>query len=136
MTYQAPPLHIVHAPTPPPSGPVIDQLRDLDPNGLVDVISAARDLLVTKGTPGRRSGRAVMQEFALRHNILFADLVSPARGQPLAALRQACMWEVRTLCPHLSFPAIGRLFGGRDHSTIVHGVQKHAQRMAEALAAE
>ena len=37
-------------------------------------------------------------------------------------------WEVWALadqlCPHLSYPLIGRLSGGRDHTTVMHGVNQ------------
>jgi len=34
------------------------------------------------------------------------------------------MYAIRQLCPHMSLPAIGRMLGGRDHTTILHGVRK------------
>ncbi len=34
------------------------------------------------------------------------------------------MYAIRQLCPHMSLPHIGRLLGGRDHTTVLHGVRK------------
>lgn len=38
--------------------------------------------------------------------------------------RHVAVWVVRTVFPQLSFPMIGKLFGGRDHSSIIYGFEK------------
>lgn len=45
--------------------------------------------------------------------------------------RQIAMWELRQRRPDLSFPAIGRWFSGRDHTTVLHAVRKIEQVKAE-----
>jgi len=47
----------------------------------------------------------------------------------LINIRFAC-WHL--LQPHYSYAHIGRVFGGRDHSTIVHGVARAKDMMAES----
>ncbi|MNR52727.1 Chromosomal replication initiator protein DnaA [compost metagenome] len=39
------------------------------------------------------------------------------------------MYSIRQLCPHMSLPHIGRLLGGRDHTTVLHGVRKIEELM-------
>lgn len=50
------------------------------------------------------------------------DLDSQVRMRSIARPRQVAMYLARQLTLR-SLPEIGRLFGGRDHSTIAHGVE-------------
>jgi chromosomal replication initiator protein len=52
-----------------------------------------------------------------------AELRGPSRKQPLVRCRQVAMYLCRELTD-LSLPKIGALFGGRDHTTVMHGVDK------------
>lgn len=38
--------------------------------------------------------------------------------------RHTALWVVRECFPGLSYPMIGKLFGGRDHSSVIYGVDK------------
>ncbi len=51
------------------------------------------------------------------------DLQGPSRRQPLVLARQIGMYLCRELTD-LSLPKIGDVFGGRDHSTVLHAVDK------------
>jgi chromosomal replication initiator protein len=57
------------------------------------------------------------------YNIKMADLLSPRRARAVARPRQVAMWLAKQLTTR-SLPEIGRKFGGRDHTTIMHGVRK------------
>jgi chromosomal replication initiator protein len=59
-----------------------------------------------------------------------ADLLSERRNRAIARPRQAAMWLAKQLTTR-SLPDIGRRFGGRDHTTVLHAV-----RRIEALRAE
>lgn len=52
-----------------------------------------------------------------------SDLTGPSRRQPLARSRQVAMYLCRDLTD-LSLPKIGSVFGGRDHTTVIHSVDK------------
>ena len=52
-----------------------------------------------------------------------AELIGPSRKQPLALSRQIAMFLCRDLTD-LSLPKIGAAFGGRDHTTVIHAVEK------------
>lgn len=54
------------------------------------------------------------------------DLKSHNRSAKLARIRQEAMFEVKIKRPDLSYPSIGRWFGGRDHTTVLYGVKKIA----------
>jgi chromosomal replication initiator protein len=47
----------------------------------------------------------------------------------IARPRQIAMYLAKQLTPR-SLPEIGRRFGGRDHTTIMHGVRKIEELMA------
>ena len=59
-----------------------------------------------------------------------ADLTGPNRGRPLVLARQIAMYVLRQLTDH-SYPAIARAFGGRDHTTVIHAVNKIEGLMPE-----
>lgn len=63
--------------------------------------------------------KAVAEHYRLR----LADMHSPRRARPLARPRQLAMYLCKVLTVH-SLPEIGRGFGGRDHTTIIHGIRK------------
>jgi chromosomal replication initiator protein len=52
-----------------------------------------------------------------------ADLVSERRARAVARPRQAAMWLAKRLTTR-SLPDIGRRFGGRDHTTVIHAVRR------------
>ena len=68
------------------------------------------------------------------------DILGEKRRPELVQARQIAMYLCRELLGH-SYPSIGRLFGGRDHSTVMHGVKKikalqDADRVTHTLVTE
>lgn len=57
------------------------------------------------------------------YNVARADLLSPRRARSVVVPRQVGMYLAKKLTPR-SLPEIGRRFGGRDHSTVLHAVRK------------
>jgi chromosomal replication initiator protein len=53
------------------------------------------------------------------------------RNKAIILPRHLAMWEIKQQRPDMSFPAIGRWFGGRDHSSVCHAVSK-INRMKES----
>jgi chromosomal replication initiator protein len=80
---------------------------------LQDLLPAARRAPVT---PGR-----ILAATAAAFAVSIPELEGPSRRQPLARARQVSMYLCRQLTD-LSLPRIGTLFGGRDHTTVLHGV--------------
>ena len=58
------------------------------------------------------------------------DIVGPKRQRHLVKARQIAMYVFRELT-ELSYPDIARVFGGRDHTTAIHSVQKITKQMGE-----
>jgi chromosomal replication initiator protein len=58
------------------------------------------------------------------------ELIGKSRRRPLVTARQIAMYVMRELTD-LSYPAIARVFGGRDHTTVIHAVEKISAQMGE-----
>jgi chromosomal replication initiator protein len=61
------------------------------------------------------------------------ELCGHSRCNPLVTVRQIAMYAMRELTD-FSYPAIAREFGGRDHTTVIHGVEKIGHQMKERRA--
>lgn len=59
-------------------------------------------------------------------NISISDLVSKSRSRSITRPRQICMALAKELTEK-SLPEIGRAFGGRDHTTVIHACKKVAE---------
>ena len=70
---------------------------------------------------------AVVAEF---FGVTIEDLCGPAKTKHLAQARQIAMYLCRELTD-LSLPRIGQVFGGRDHTTVMHAERKIRKEMAE-----
>jgi len=60
-------------------------------------------------------------------------LKGKSRQRPLVTGRQIAMYVFREQTD-LSYPSIARLFGGRDHTTVIHAVEKIQRQMGERKA--
>lgn len=70
--------------------------------------------------------RKILQQVGERLNVSLPDMVGQSRRHELVVARQAAMLLCRNKLG-LSYPELGRIFGGRDHSTIIHGIRKIQQ---------
>lgn len=77
---------------------------------------------VERKSPSIRSIQLVVAE---RYGVTRADLMSQRRTAQVVRPRQIAMYLSKHLTG-LSLPAIGRHFGGRDHTTALHAVNKIA----------
>ena len=68
----------------------------------------------------------IMQVVCKFFNIKVSDMQSTKRCNNVAFPRQIAMYLCREIA-NMSFPSIGKDFGGRDHSTVLHAYQKIKQ---------
>jgi chromosomal replication initiator protein len=68
---------------------------------------------------------SVLEAVTRYYNVSLLDLQGKARDKRVVGPRQVAMYLLREETP-LSLPDVGALLGGRDHTTIMHGVQKVA----------
>ena len=80
-----------------------------------------KDVLGTKRSP--ISIEEVIRSVGRHYGLKGGDLRSPKRAKPITRARQVAMYLCRELTSE-SFPEIGSHFGGRDHATVIHGVNK------------
>ena len=72
----------------------------------------------------------IQKATAEHYRLKQSDLLSERRTRALARPRQAAMWLAKQLTTR-SLPDIGRRFGGRDHTTVLHAVRRIDQLKSE-----
>jgi chromosomal replication initiator protein len=86
--------------------------------------------LVAGRLPRRITAQQILRATAEYFDFSVVDLCGPSRRRPLVMARQIGMYVFRELTD-FSYPAIAREFGGRDHTTVIHAVEKIARLMRE-----
>ena len=71
----------------------------------------------------------IRERVADRWGVTVDALVSKRRNKPITVPRQVAMYLIKTMLD-LPYTEIGSLFGGRDHSTVIHSVNKIEAEMA------
>ena len=64
----------------------------------------------------------IQKQVAAHYDVRVAEMFSARRARNIARPRQVAMYLAKTLTS-LSYPEIGRRFGGRDHTTVMHAVR-------------
>ena len=65
----------------------------------------------------------IQRKVSDHYNIRLSDLIGPKRLRAYARPRQVAMYLCKTMTSR-SLPDIGRRFGKRDHTTVMHGVKR------------
>lgn len=82
----------------------------------------------SKMSRAEKSLREIMREVAEKYNVSIMDMKSARRFKYLVIPRQEFFYRARMETTK-SLPAIGRFCGNRDHTTVYHGVNKHASKL-------
>jgi chromosomal replication initiation ATPase DnaA len=77
----------------------------------------------------------IMVDICCKHGVTMAEMQSPIRAKRIADARFEAMYLMREEL-HLGLKVIGHLLGGRDHSTIIHGIKIHRERLYQAAMLE
>ena len=72
----------------------------------------------------------IQRKVSEHYNIRLSDLIGPKRVRTFARPRQVAMYLSKQMTTR-SLPEIGRRFGGRDHTTVMHGVRKIEELMQQ-----
>jgi chromosomal replication initiator protein len=88
-----------------------------------------RDLILDRKRP-EITPQMIMVETSGYYDIGLDELCGASRSRQLVTARQIAMYLCRELTD-LSLPKIGQLFGGRDHTTVMHAERKIRESMAE-----
>jgi chromosomal replication initiator protein len=94
-------------------------------------IDRAQDLLqdMLRAANRRQSIEDIQKQVAEHFNIKAADMHSTRRARTVARPRQIAMYLAKELTT-CSLPEIGRKFGGRDHTTVLHAVRRIEELIA------
>lgn len=95
----------------------------------VELATEVLDGLYPKTEPQQRSIADIKTAACEQFGLSPEELLSPARTARIAWPRQVAMYLSRELTRE-SLPAIGREFGGRDHTTVLHAWRRTEQRIS------
>lgn len=106
-----------------PIGPVLPYKTDH--NSISEAMAVAHEIIDSQRiiSVPRNKGAEIVKEVCKKHGVSIQDLISERRHQYLVRPRQEMMYRLCTETDW-SLPRIGRLLGGRDHTTILHGKRK------------
>lgn len=93
-------------------------------------ITATFRTIEVRAIPSGASIRDIVAHVAAAHGIAVTEILSDRRRKPVVRARQEAMYLAATQTHH-SLPAIGRAFR-RDHTTVLHGIRQHADRIGAA----
>jgi chromosomal replication initiation ATPase DnaA len=80
----------------------------------------------------RTDSKKIIQAVAAVWGVSAGDLVSPRRGRDVAYPRHAGFLLCKRYCDHMSLPMIGRAFGNRGHTTVMHGLVNAERLLKES----
>lgn len=90
-------------------------------------VIAWRKWLSEQGNPCK----AYIKRRCLELGVHYDAVIGPMRLRSVVPARHLIMWEIKRLVkPSISYPELGRMFGGRDHTSTLHAVRK-IDRMKE-----
>lgn len=95
-------------------------------------LDLAQDCLadILKQSDRKVTVEEIQRKVSEHYNIRLSDLLGPKRLRTVARPRQVAMYLAKKLTTR-SLPEIGRRFGGRDHTTVMHGVRRIEELKAE-----
>jgi chromosomal replication initiator protein len=84
---------------------------------------------ILRSSEKRLTIEEIQRKVAEHYNVRLSDMIGPKRLRTIARPRQVAMYLSKHMTSR-SLPEIGRRFGGRDHTTIMHGVKRIDELMA------
>ncbi len=96
----------------------------------VDIATEILHDLVTTRQPRPITPDLIIETTAQVFGFTREEIIGQRRHRPLVTARQIAMYVFRELTD-LSYPAIAREFGGRDHTTVIHAVDKIGSLMSD-----
>lgn len=72
--------------------------------------------------------KVIVEQVCIAHQVTRSELLGAQRSKKITAARHEAMYRMKTETT-LSLPQIGQRLGGKDHTTVLHGVRRHEARM-------
>ena len=99
----------------------------------LDMAMETLSALLSNREPRKITPDSIIQTVSSHYSVSGEDVTGKRRSRDIALPRQVSMYLIRELTP-LSTTAIGRVFSGRDHSTVMHSCEKVAEMMRKDIA--
>jgi len=96
----------------------------------VEVAARVLSDIIDADRPRQITPKLILDQTATAFGFSVEDICGTSRRRPLVNARQIGMYVFRELTDY-SYPAIAREFGGRDHTTVIHAVEKVTGLMKE-----
>lgn len=97
--------------------------HSFEPSLSIERVDELLGHLVNAGEPKRVRIEDIQRVVSRHYNVSRQEMISSRRTRTIVKPRQIAMFLAKTMTPR-SFPEIGRRFGGRDHTTVLHAVRK------------
>ena len=97
--------------------------QSFEPQMSIEWVDELLGSLYRAGEPKRVRIEDIQRIVARHYNVSKSELLSNRRTRGIVKPRQVAMYLAKVLTPR-SLPEIGRRFGGRDHTTVLHAVRK------------
>ena len=97
--------------------------QSFEPDLTIDRIDELLGHMFRSGDPKRIRIEDIQRIVARHYNVSKTELLSNRRTRTIVKPRQVAMYLAKVMTPR-SLPEIGRRFGGRDHTTVLHAVRK------------
>lgn len=102
-----------------------------DPTSEEDIIFWRQAYPYIRGCSCPDKPRRIIAEVLLKHRAFWRDMTAGRRDRETVLCRHEICYRLRQETEY-SMPRIGRLLGGRDHTTVIHGCRQHKIRMDAA----
>jgi chromosomal replication initiator protein len=112
--------------------------HSFEPNLTVERVEELLRHMIRSSEPKRPRIEDIQRIVARHYNVSKTELLSNRRTRTIVKPRQIAMYLAKVMTPR-SLPEIGRRFGGRDHTTVLHAVRKiedlsgHDEKFAQEL---
>jgi chromosomal replication initiation ATPase DnaA len=83
--------------------------------------------------PWKERALAIAKEAAVEHGVTLDEIRGSSRRPHIVAARHEAWLRIRNVM-HLSYPSIGSVFFGVDHTTVIHGCRRAELRREKAVA--
>ena len=95
-----------------------------------EIVSSYRVAFDSEALPPKpKTAKEIIAEVCELRHVTRTALMSGRRFKQIVDCRHEIMWRLREETS-LSFPQIGRLLGGMDHSSVISGARRHGRRIA------
>ena len=85
--------------------------------------------IISPDKPKEITPQLIIEVVSDHFQISMDQMISKARTSEIAKPRQIAMYLCKNMVSDVSLESVGALLGGRDHSTIIHGVKKNADEI-------